>query len=45
MYVLIFFVLVVSMLGVRREEDNVNAAIVFGLSCICATLLYSFRFA
>ncbi len=45
MYVLIFFIVTASVLGTRREEGTFNTAAIFALSCLCATLLYSFRFA
>ncbi len=45
MFVVLFFLLAVSILGTKMQEGrNVNL-VILALSVLCASALYSFRFA
>lgn len=45
MFVVLFFLIAVSVLGTRVSEGRTANLCILGLSVLCATALYSFRFA
>lgn len=45
MFVVVFFVIAMALLGTRAEDRSSTPVVVAALSFVCAAMLFSFRFA
>lgn len=45
MFVIVFFVIAMTLLGTRKQDRSSTPVVIAALSFVCATMLFSFRFA